>query len=167
MKSGIRPQPLEKSQQINKRRGTFIPDSRVVSFHSVQPFLFINLCFDYIFSYFGPGLGSWMLLGTIAVCNIIIHGKIEAYHDNNVQVESKWHERLLSLLNSFYSMSTVLACYLFWAYDSTLLIFFGSCFLYLYVGIIVPSTAILKNPLMKSYIRGRFPEIPELVVVID
>ena len=130
-------------------------------------FLFINLCFIYIFSYFGPGLGSLMLLGTIAVSNIIIHGKIEAYHDNNVQVESKWHERLLSLLNSFYSMSTVLACYLFWAYDSTLLIFFGSCFLYLYVGIIVPSTAILKNPLMKSYIRGRFPEIPELVVVID
>ena len=30
MKSGTRMQPLEKSQKINKRRGTFIPDSRVV-----------------------------------------------------------------------------------------------------------------------------------------
>ena len=29
MKSGIRPQPLEKSQKINNRRATFIPDSRV------------------------------------------------------------------------------------------------------------------------------------------
>ena len=31
MKSGIRPQPLEKSQKINKRRAMFIPDSRVSS----------------------------------------------------------------------------------------------------------------------------------------
>ena len=30
MKSGIRPQALEKSQKSNKRRGTFIPDSRAV-----------------------------------------------------------------------------------------------------------------------------------------
>ena len=29
MESGIRPYPLEKSQKINKRRATFIPDSRV------------------------------------------------------------------------------------------------------------------------------------------
>ena len=29
MKSGIRTQPLEKSQKINNRRATFIPDSRV------------------------------------------------------------------------------------------------------------------------------------------
>ena len=29
MESGIRPQPLEKSQKINKRRAMFIPDSRV------------------------------------------------------------------------------------------------------------------------------------------
>ena len=29
MKSRIRPWPLEKSQEINKRRGTFITDSRV------------------------------------------------------------------------------------------------------------------------------------------
>ena len=138
---------------------------------SFQPFLFINLCFDYIFSYFGPGLGSLTLLGTIVVSNIIIHSKIEAYqtstNDNNVQVESKWPERLLFLLNNLYSSFICFGLYLFWAYDSTVLMFFGSCFLYLYVGIIVPSVAILKNPLMKSYIRGRFPEIPELVVVID
>ena len=112
-----------------------------------------------------------MLLGTIAVSNIIIHSKIEAYqfstNDNNVQVESKWPERLLFLLNNLYSSFICFGLYLFWAYDSTVLMFFGSCFLYLYVGIIVPSVAILKNPLMKSYIRGRFPEIPELVVVID
>ena len=31
MTSGIRPQPLEKSQIINNRRATFIPDSRVAS----------------------------------------------------------------------------------------------------------------------------------------
>ena len=30
MKHGIRPWPLEKSQEINKRRGIFIPDPRVV-----------------------------------------------------------------------------------------------------------------------------------------
>ena len=29
MKSGIRPQPLEKSQKINKSTAMFIPDSRV------------------------------------------------------------------------------------------------------------------------------------------
>ena len=112
-----------------------------------------------------------MLLGTLVVSNILTHSKIEAYqtstNDNNVQVESKWPERLLFLLYNLYSVSFVLACYLFWAYDSTVLMFFGSCFLYLYVGIIMPSVAILKNPLMRSFIRGRFPGIPELVVVID
>ena len=112
-----------------------------------------------------------MLLGTVAVSNIIIHSKIEVYqtstNDSNIEVESKWHERFLFLLNNFYIISTILACVLFWAYDSTVLMFFGSCFLYLYVGIIVPSVAIMKNPLMRSYIRGRFPEIPELIVVID
>ena len=112
-----------------------------------------------------------MLLGTLVVSNILTHSKIEAYqtstNDNNVQVESKWPERLLFLLYNLYSISFVLACYLFWAYDSTVLMFFASCCLYLYVGIIVPSVSILKNPLMRSYIRGRFPGIPELVVVID
>jgi len=134
-------------------------------------FWFINLCFDYIFSYFGPGLGCLMLLGTIVVSNILTHSKIEAYqtstNDNNIQVESKWPERLLFLLYNVYSVSFVLASYLFWAYDSIVLMFFISCFLYLYVGIILPSVAILKNPLMRSFIRGRFPGIPELVVVID
>ena len=112
-----------------------------------------------------------MLLGTLVVSNILTHSKIEAYqtstNDNNVQVESKWPERLLFLLYNVYSVSFVLASYLFWAYDSIVLMFFISCFLYLYVGIILPSVAILKNPLMRSYIRGRFPGIPELVVVID
>ena len=142
-----------------------------VSNESFQPFWFINRCFDYIFSYFGPGLGCLMLLGTLVVSNILTHSKIEAYqtstNDNNVQVESKWPERILFLMYNLYSISFVLASYLFWAYDSTVLMFFGSCFLYLYVGIIMPSVAILKNPLMRSYIRGRFPGIPELVVVID
>ena len=144
---------------------------RALGSEYLPSFWFIKLCFDYIFSYFGPGLGCLMLLGTIVVSNILTHSKIEAYqtstNDNNVQVESKWPERLLFLLNNFYCISTILACYLFWAYDSTVLMFFCSCFLYLYAGIILPSVAILKNPLMRSYIRGRFPGIPELVVVID
>ena len=33
MDSGIRPQPLEKSQKINNCRAMFIPDSRVRFFH--------------------------------------------------------------------------------------------------------------------------------------
>lgn len=114
-----------------------------------------------------------MLFGTLVVSNILTRSKIEAYqtstnnNNNNVQVESKWPERLLFLLYYLYGVSFVLATYLFWAYDSTVLMFFGSCFLYLYVGIIMPSIAILKNPLMRAFIRGRFPGIPELVVVID
>ena len=41
----------------------------------------------------------------------------------------------------------------------------SSCFLYIYVGIIMPSVAILKNPSMKAFISGRFPE--SVIVVVD
>ena len=43
MKSGIRPQPLEKSQKINNRRATFIPDSRVVNFNLRLPDAYLAL----------------------------------------------------------------------------------------------------------------------------
>ena len=46
-----------------------------------------------------------MLLGTLVVSNILTHSKIEAYqtstNDNNVQVESKWPERLLFLFTTY------------------------------------------------------------------
>ena len=49
-----------------------------------------------------------MLLGTLVVSNVLTHSKIEAYqtstNDNNVQVESKWPERLLFLLYNLYSV---------------------------------------------------------------
>ena len=56
-----------------------------------------------------------------------------------------------------------MSCYLLYAYNSVILMSFCGCFLYIYVGIIMPSVAFLKNPLMRAFIRARFPE-PVIVV---
>ena len=111
-----------------------------------------------------------LLSGIVVVTNIIVYIKIEAFqtpiNGNNLMIgEIKWTERLVSLVNTFYGLSMILACFLLYVYNSTILMFFCACFLYIYVGIVMPLVAISKNPLMKAFIRGRFPE--SVIIVIE
>ena len=126
-------------------------------------------CSRYTFG-FGPGFGTVLLFFIIIITNVIVYIKIEAYQapisaGNDLLVEVKITERLLFIINNIFSVISFLAFFLFYTYDSIILMSFSACFLYIYVGIIMPSVAILKNPSMKAIIRGRFPE--SVIVVVD
>ena len=126
-------------------------------------------CSRYTFG-FGPGFGTVLLFFIIIITNVIVYIKIEAYQapisaGNDLLVEVKLTERLLFIINNIFSVISCLACFLFYTYDSIILMSFSACFLYIYVGIIMPSVAILKNPSMKAFISGRFPE--SVIVVVD
>ena len=126
-------------------------------------------CSRYTFG-FGPGFGTVLLFCIIIITNVIVYIKIEAYQapisaGNDLLVEVKLTERLLFIINNIYSLISCLACFLFYTYDSIILLSFSACFLYIYVGIIMPSVAILKNPSMKAFISGRFLE--SVIVVVD
>ena len=124
---------------------------------------------DKCFSYFGPGFGTLLLFAIMVTANAVVYIKIEAYqtpiNGNDLLIEVKWTERIIFLINNIFGVSTILSCYLLYAYDNMVLMSFCGCFLYIYVGIIIPSVAIIKNPLMRSYIRARFPE--PVIIVVD
>ena len=111
-----------------------------------------------------------LLFGMVLITVATVYIKIEAYqapiNGNNLMVygEMKWTERLFFLVYIFYGLLNLLACFLLYAYNSTILMFLCASLLYIYVGIFMPSMAISKNPLLKAFIRGRFPE-PIIVVV--
>ena len=96
--------------------------------------------------------------------NNIVFVKIEAYQAP-LNVNNRWTERLIFITNNIFTLSTFLAFFLFYEYDSKTLMSISYFCMYTFVGIIMPSMEIWKNPSMKAFIFGRFPE--PVIVIID